>query len=120
MLGKWNVNVGKMVLIDLLNSALPQNFLCKKNIVSTKHKKAIEDLLYCVSRMTRAAACNQGPFFFSAVYYSISSVTQSCPTLCDPMDCSTPGFPVHHHLLELAQTHVRPVSYAIQSSHTVL
>ena len=35
-----------------------------------------------------------------------SSVTQSCPTLCDPMDCSTPGFPIHHQLLELVQTHV--------------
>ena len=35
-----------------------------------------------------------------------SSVTQSCLTLCDPMDCSTPGFPVHHQLLELTQTHV--------------
>ena len=36
--------------------------------------------------------------------YQFSSVTQSCPTLCDPMDCSTPGFAVHHQLLELAQT----------------
>ena len=35
-----------------------------------------------------------------------SSVTQSCPTLCNPMDCSTPGFFVHHQLPELAQTHV--------------
>ena len=34
-------------------------------------------------------------------------VTQSCPTLCDPMDCGTPGFPVHHQFPELAQTHVR-------------
>ena len=34
------------------------------------------------------------------------TVTQSCPTLCDPMDCSTPGFPVLHHLLEFSQTHV--------------
>jgi len=47
----------------------------------------------------------------------ISSVTQSCPTLCDPMDCSTPGFPVHHQLLELIQTHVHWVSDAIQPSH---
>ena len=46
-----------------------------------------------------------------------SSVTQSCPTLCDPMDCSTPGFPVHHQLLELAQTHVHWVGDAIQLSH---
>ena len=36
----------------------------------------------------------------------LSSVAQSCPTLCDPMDCSTPGFPVHHQLLERAQTYV--------------
>ena len=38
--------------------------------------------------------------------YMFSSVSQSCPTLCDPMDCSAPSFPVHHQLLELAQTHV--------------
>ena len=41
-----------------------------------------------------------------------SSVAQSCPTLCDPMDCSTPGFPVHHQLPELAQTHVHRVNDA--------
>ena len=45
------------------------------------------------------------------------SVTQSCPTLCDPMDCSMLGFPVLHHLQELAQTHVHSVSDAIQPSH---
>ena len=42
-----------------------------------------------------------------------SSVAQSCPTLCDPMDCSMPGFPVHHQLLELAQTHVHQVGDTI-------
>jgi len=46
-----------------------------------------------------------------------SSVAQSCLTLCDPMVCSTPGFPVHHQLPELAQTHVHWVSDAIQPSH---
>ena len=40
-----------------------------------------------------------------------SSVAQSCLTLCDPRDCSTPGFPVHHHLLELAQTHIHRVGW---------
>ena len=45
-----------------------------------------------------------------------SSVAQSCPTLCDPMDCSMPGFPVYHQLPELAQTHVHRVSDAIQPS----
>ena len=38
--------------------------------------------------------------------YQFSSVTQSCPTLCDPMDCSIPGLPVHHQLPEFTQTHV--------------
>ena len=46
-----------------------------------------------------------------------SSVAQSCPTLCDPMDCSTPGLPVHHQLPEPTQTHVHRVSDAIQPSH---
>ena len=46
-----------------------------------------------------------------------SSVTHSCPTLCDPMNCSMPGFPVHHQLLKLAQTHVHRVSDAIQPTH---
>ena len=48
---------------------------------------------------------------------SVSSVAQSCSTLCDPMDCSTPGLPVHHQLPELAQIHVHWVGDAIQSSH---
>ena len=43
----------------------------------------------------------------------ISSVAHLCPTLCNPLDCSTPGFPVHFQLLELAQTHVHQVSDAI-------
>jgi len=38
--------------------------------------------------------------------FLFSSVAQSCPTLCEPMNCSTPGLPVHHHLLEFTQTHV--------------
>ena len=46
-----------------------------------------------------------------------SSIAQSCLTLCDPMDCSTPGLPVHHQLPELTQTHVHRVSDAIQPSH---
>ena len=46
-----------------------------------------------------------------------SSVTQSCPTLCDPMNRSTPGLPVHHQLLEFTQTHVYRVGDAIQPSH---
>ena len=53
--------------------------------------------------------------FLSSVQFS--SVTQSCPTLCDPMNRSTPGLPVHHHLPEFTQTHVHWVDDAIQPSH---
>ena len=47
----------------------------------------------------------------------IRSLPQSCPTLCDPMNRSTPGLPVHHQLLEFTETHVHRVSDAIQPSH---
>ena len=52
---------------------------------------------------------------FSSVQFS--SVAQLCPTLCDPMNCSTPGLPVHHHLPEFTQIHVHQVCDAIQPSH---
>ena len=52
---------------------------------------------------------------FSSVQFS--SVTHSCPTLCDPMNCSTPGLPVHHQLPEFTQTYVHRVGDAIRPSH---
>ena len=50
----------------------------------------------------------------------IRSVAQSCPNLCNPMNHSTPGLPVHHQLLEFTQTHVHRVGDAIQPSHPLL
>ena len=55
--------------------------------------------------------------FIKYLDVQFSSVTQSCPTLCEPMNCSTPGLPVHHQLPELTQTHVCQVSDSIQPSH---
>ena len=52
--------------------------------------------------------------------YQFSLVAQSCLMLCEPMDCSTPGFPVHHQFPELAQTHIHQVGDAIQPSHPLL
>ena len=52
--------------------------------------------------------------------HQFSSVTQSYLTLCNPMDCSTPGFSVHHQLPELTQTHIHRVNDAIQPSHPLL
>ena len=51
------------------------------------------------------------------LFFQFSSVAQSCPTLCDPMNCSTPGLSVHHQLPEFTQTHVHRVHDAIQPSH---
>ena len=56
------------------------------------------------------------PFNFITLV-QFSSVTESCPTLCNPMDCSTPGLPVHHQLPEFTQAHVHWVGDAIQPSH---
>ena len=60
--------------------------------------------------------------FFTTEWPSVqfSSVTKSCSTLCDPMNPSTPGLPVHHQLLEFTQTHVHWLGDAIQSSHPLL
>ena len=55
------------------------------------------------------------PLLMASVQFS--SVAQSCPTLCDPMNRSKPGLPVHHHLPEFTQTHVHGVCDAIQPSH---
>ena len=56
-------------------------------------------------------------FKFFPISVQFSSIAQSCPTLCDPMNCSTPGLPVHHQLLEFTQTHVHWVGDAIQPSY---
>ena len=62
-----------------------------------------------------------GIFLFANIYFlalsQFSSVAQLCPTLCDPTDCSMPGLPVHHQLLEFTQTHVHRGGDAIQPSH---
>ena len=57
------------------------------------------------------------PEFLLLMFTEFSSVAQSCLILCDPMDCKTPGFPVHHQFLEPTQTHVHQVGDAIQPSH---
>ena len=72
------------------------------------------DLSSLTRDLTRNLHCTVGSY---PLDHQFSSVAQLCLTLCDPMDYSTPGFPVRHQLLEVAQTHVHPVSDAIQSSH---
>ena len=69
----------------------------------------------CVFYIGRRILYHWAPW--EAMLFLLSSVAQSCLTLYDPTDCSTPGLPVHHQLLELTQTHVHRVSDAIQPSH---
>ena len=60
------------------------------------------------------SSAQEFPFLYTLQF---SSVAQSCLTLCDPMNCSTPGLPVHHQLPESTQTHVHCVDDAVQPSH---
>ena len=69
------------------------------------------------STSTTWEALNMTVQFISVQF---SSVSQLCPTLCNLMDCSTPGFPVHHQLQEFTQTHVHRIGDAIQPSHPLL
>ena len=63
---------------------------------------------------------SEGNLSILLIRVHFSSVAQSCPTLCDPMDCSIPGFPVLHFLLDFAQSHVHWVRDAIQPSYSLL
>ena len=71
-------------------------------------------LMYHVIKKPKAQKEAVGRFL---VNQSVSSVTQSCPTLCNPMNHSTPGLPVHHKLPEFTQIHVHRAGDAIQPSH---
>ena len=78
-----------------------------KRLFSSSSLSAITVVSYAYLRL----------LIFPPAINQIRSVTQSCPTLCDLVDCRTPGFPVHHQEPELAQTHVHWVGDAIQPSH---
>jgi len=93
--------------IDWFNLLVVQGSL--KSLL--QHQKETIDLLNC------PLAKYQIPRLTFSLSVQFSSVTQSCPTLCEPKNCSTPGLPVHHQLLDFTQTHVRQVGDAIQPSH---
>ena len=73
-------------------------------------------MLYFLSTLTvEQKILEKGKITCLSVQFS--SVAQSCPTLCDPMNHNTSGLPVHHHLPEFTQTHVHRVGDALQPSH---
>ena len=81
----------------------------------------INESLFCMPETNTTLLISYTPiqkgFGVKKIKIQFSSVAQLCPTLCNPMDCSTPSFPVHHQLPELAQTHVHRVGDTIQASH---
>ena len=111
-------------LLDLFQLGLWELFLracipLMEFIFCVRHFCVVSELLaHTAPRETISLARVQCSFTVSFHFsFQFSSVTQLCPTLCNTMDCSTPGFPVHHQLPELAQTHVNWVGDAIQPSH---
>ena len=112
----WNVEYF-VSHISLKPNICLQNSLLLVIILLLVNRTPTRD--FCGERMKVLGEANSFyvncPWGWSSVQFS--SVTQSCPTLCNPMNCSTPGLPVHHQLLEFPQTHVHRVSDAIQPSH---
>ena len=101
---------------------LPGKFHGKKSLASyspwgLKESNIVEQLSTRMPYM--AGVCEKEPQSIIYVSSCISSVFQSCPTLCSPMNCSTPGLLVHQQLLEFSQTHVHQVGNAIQPSHSL-
>ena len=92
----------------ILGERIYGNFICwnEKSLLLVKEGNLQKRLLFCMHYIS-----NVVPFQFS-------SVAQSCPTLCDPVNRSTPGLPVHHQLPEFTQTHI--IELVMPSSHLIL
>ena len=88
--------------------------ICKIWVIITVRVRADSEVLQTVPSNSKHSI-NIGYYSSKFMYFNLSVMS-----LCDPMDCSTPGFPVHHQLRELAPTHVHQVSDAIQPPHLLL
>ena len=98
-----------------LTSTIYQRFFCH---LPSDLPRPVSHVFYASITSWVYLLINQNSAIWILVQFS--SVAQLCPTLWDPMDCSMPGFPVHHQLPELSQTHVHRVGDAIQPSHPLL
>ena len=110
----------ELTVTQIMNSLLPNSDWNWIEIEGRNSERKFESVSRTPEWWTLYATLRNSGFHIWQWSYQFSSVAQSYPTLCDPMDCSIPGFPVHHHLLELAQTHVHWVSDTIQPSHPLL
>ena len=114
-MGKNNSNWNNWQRINFQNTQAAHTTQCQKNKQPNqkveKGLKQMKTYRWLTHTGKDARHCS----LFSSVQFS--SVAQSCPTLCDPMNCSTPGLPVHQHFPEFTQTHVHQIGDAIQPSH---
>ena len=115
----WKIFL-KMKIPDHLTCLLQNLYAVQEETVRTRHGTV--DWFQNGKGVCQGCILSLCLFSFHGEFSSVqsSSVTQSCPTLCDPMNRSTPGLPVHHQLPEFTQTHVHRVSDAIQPSHSVI
>ena len=104
--------VGDTIQLIILSSC---HFLLQGFFPTQSLNTSLQCLLFC-RRIVYCWAIREAPIKCG---FQFSSVTQSWPTLCDPMNCSTRGLPVHHQLPEFTQTHVHRVGDAIQPSHAL-
>ena len=107
--------------LSITNSQSSPKLMSIESVMSSKHFILwINFNTFCYFTKTLAFVHALGILYLLIILFLLvqfSSVAQSCPTLCNPTDCSTQGFPVLHHFLEFAQTHVHWISDAIQPSH---
>ena len=111
---------GRYLGVELLHQIACANSIFLKNHEAAFHGSP--SILYFSQQYKRVllSLCPCQHWILSVFFIQLSSVAQLCLTLCNPMDCSTPGFPVLHQLPELDQTHVHQVNDAIQPSHPLV
>ena len=94
-------------------------YICLETCLSSRFMSIVlwPGMTHLMPMLSQNACCGWGAWCHSLSFETFNSVAQLCLTVWDPMDCSTPGFPVHYQLPELTQTHIHWVSDPIQPSH---
>ena len=125
----WNFKHPRQLLLHLHHPVPHPLFLSRKHLLTWTHPPSSPSPCPCITAfISQRDACSSvlsillslvspPPSRPSLTRAQFSLVAQSCPTLCNPLDCSTSGLPVCHQLLEFTQTHVHRVGDAIQPSH---
>ena len=102
------------------STGLISNFLLSKELTRVCSSTTVQNHQFFGTQPSLWVSSHIHTWLLESPSVQFSSVTQSCPTLCNPMKCSTPGLPVHHQFPEFTQTHVHRVNDAIQPSHPLL